>query len=355
MKNFLLLIFLILFSCTGSDNSDNPETPEPEKILEIRGADFSFLPESRQSGQTFFNQNNVAEDMLSTFKNAGGNVVRLRLWVNPTTPNSGFNSVKTLSQEIKNMGLKVMITVHYSDSWADPAHQNKPLAWQNLSFNDLQTEVYNYTKKIIDEINPEFIQIGNEINNGFLWPEGNIQNSTQFKTLLKSGISAVRNTNPNTKIILHYAGISGAQNFYNQFTNLDYDILGISYYPIWHGKDLNEVQNTLTTISNTFNKPIFIAETSYPFTFDWNDQTQNIIGDNSQIILQFPATEQGQKEYLAKIKQLISSVPKGIGFCYWGTEWTAYKGNTATNGSSYENQALWNFGNKALPAMTVFE
>lgn len=353
---FLISIFLLFInSCSDSDEIPQAPEPEPSKILEIRGADFSLLPEVRQSGQTFFNQNNTAEDMLTTFKNAGGNVVRLRLWVNPATPTSGFNSVKTLAQEIKSKGLKVMITVHYSDSWADPGQQTKPAVWQNHNFEQLKTDVSNYTRQIITEINPEYIQIGNEINSGILWPEGNIQNLAQLRALLQSGISAVRDANPNTKIVLHYAGIEGAQNFFSQILDLNFDIIGISYYPVWHGKDLNAVQNTLTTISNNLNKPVFIAETSYPFTLGWNDQTHNVIGDNSQIISQYPATETGQKDFLNKIKQISKDVPKGIGFCYWGTEWTAYKGTSATDGSSYENQAMWNFSNRAVSGMEVFK
>ncbi len=351
----LILLFLLMFNISCSSRDSVEETTTTTKTLEIKCADFSFLPEVRQSGQTYYNSNNVAQDMLTTFKNAGGNVVRLRLWVNPQTATSSFDSVKNLATEVRNMGMKVLISVHYSDSWADPSSQTKPVAWQNLTFDQLKTQVYTYTKQIITGIKPDYIQIGNEINNGFLFPEGSIQNLTQFKSLLQSGISAVRETNPNTKIILHFAGIDGVQNFYNQVASLDYDIIGLSYYPIWHGKNLDQLKSTLTSLPNTFNKPILIAETSYPFTLGWNDQTQNVIGDNTQIIPQYPANETGQKDYLTKIRDIVTNVPKGIGFCYWGGEWTSYKGSSATDGSSYENQALWNFNNKAVAGMNVFK
>ncbi len=347
-------IFLLIFLLSCSRSTEN-QIPTPTKILEIKGVDFSFLPEVRQSGQIFYNQYGIAEDMLTTFKNSGGNVIRLRIWVNPTTANSDFATVKSLSQEIKNKGMKVMISVHYSDYWADPSQQTKPLSWQNHTFSELKTDVYNYTKKIVSEINPEYIQIGNEINNGFLWPEGNLTNLSQFKQLLQSGISAVRDTNSTTKIILHFAGFDGATNFFSQISNLNYDIIGISYYPIWHGKNLTLVQQNLTTISNQFNKPIFIAETSYPFTLDWNDQTNNVVGLNSQILSEFPATLVGQMDYFNKIKSISIEVPKGIGFCYWGSEWTAYKGTSSTNGSSWENQAFWDFSNKSNPVLDVYK
>ena len=145
-----------------------------------------------------------------------------------------------------------------------------------------------------------------------------------------------------------------ADYFYSQLTNLDYDIIGISYYPLWHGKSLDTLQTQLLSLSSKFNKPILIAETAYPFTFGWNDWTNNIIGDSSQILPQFSASVQGQKDYLNKIKDVISNTPKGIGFAYWGAEFISFKGSEAKNGSSWENQALWDFNNKALPAMSVF-
>ena len=322
--------------------------------MEIKGADLSFLPEIRQSGVVLKNANNQPEDMLLTLKNSGVNVIRLRLWKNPTETNSNFSSVKNLAKEIQNLGMKVLLSVHYSDTWADPGKQTKPVQWQGIPFNQLKDSVYLYTKKIVSEINPEYIQLGNEINPGFMWPEGHISNPTQFKELLQKGINAVRETNAQTKIIIHYAGFENANQFYTSISNLDYDIIGLSYYPMWHGKNLETLKQNLITISNTHNKAIFIAETSYPFTLGWNDYTNNIIGLESQILSQFSATPQGQKDYLTAIKEIINEVPKGIGFCYWGGEWVSYKGNTASNGSSYENQAFWDFENKSLPILACF-
>lgn len=354
MKFIKILLLLIVFiSCSRNENT-NPDLPAP-KILEIKGADLSFLPEIRQSGTVLYNQLNQQEDMLNTMKNAGINTVRLRIWKNPSSTNSNFETVKTLTKEIQNKGMKVLLTVHYSDSWADPSQQTKPTEWSNLSFTQLQDSVYLYTQQIISEINPDYIQIGNEINHGFLWNEGNISNISQMKTLLQKGISAVRETNPKTKIIIHFAGYDGANAFFSQISGLDYDIIGLSYYPNWHGKDLTALQQNLEAISNAQNKPIMIAETSYPFTLDWNDYTNNVIGNASQILSEYPATSQGQKDYLNKIKDVITKVTKGIGFCYWGAEWISYKGKTATNGSPYENQAFYNFNNQALPILDVYK
>jgi len=249
--------------------------------------------------------------------------------------------------------MKVLLTVHYSDTWADPGNQEKPEQWNNSYFSQLKDSVYIYTKKIVSEINPNYIQIGNEINNRFLHPDG--KNTENMKELLKSGIKAVRETNLSTKIIIHYAGFEGANYFYSTISDLDFDIIGISYYHIWHGKDLNSLKQNLITISNSVNKPIFIAETSYPFTLKWNDYTNNVIGLESQLLTDYAASPEGQKAYLNKIKSLISEVPKGIGFCYWGSEWISYKGNTSSEGSSWENQAFWDFENKILPVLDCYK
>jgi arabinogalactan endo-1,4-beta-galactosidase len=354
-KNYILFLtifyFVLIFtSCSKKGN----DVIVPEKKIEIKGADISFLPEIRQSGKTFYNSNNQPEDIIQTLKKAGVNTVRLRLWKNPAEPNSNFENVKNITNEAKSLGLKVMITVHYSDTWADPSKQAKPLQWQNVDYNSLLDSVSVYTKKIVAEINPDYISIGNEINNGFLWPEGSISNLLQMKSLLRKAISAVRQTNINTKIIIHYAGFENANTFYSNLTDLDFDIIGLSYYPMWHGKNLDALQQSLKTISQIAGKPIFIAETSYPFTLGWNDWTNNVIGLDTQILPEFSATPQGQKDYLNKLIEIIKDVPNGIGFCYWGGEWVSYKGNNATNGSSWENQAFWDFDNHALPVLDAY-
>ena len=124
---------------------------------------------------------------------------------------------------------------------------------------------------------------------------------------------------------------------------------------MWHGKSLTTLQETLTNLSETFDKPVIIAETSYPFTLEYNDYTNNIVGETSQLLTEYPATETGQFNYLNRIKNLIIEVPNGIGFCYWGGEWVSYKGKSATNGSTYENQAFWDFNNNALSIINCYK
>lgn len=346
MKRFFYTLFVFVFSFCS------PKTEISNAInLEIKGADISYLPEIREKGIVLRNQNNEVEDMLLTLKKAGVNTLRLRLWHNPSEKTSNFAQVKKLSKEIKNLGFKLLLTVHYSDHWADPSQQTKPQAWQHLGFEALQDSVYAYTQKIVIEINPDYIQIGNEINGGLLWAEGHISKPDQMKMLLQKGIEAVRTNNKKTKIILHHAGFETADYFFATVAGLDYDIIGLSYYPFWHGKDLNLLKENLNSLSTRHNKPIFIAETSYPFTFGWNDWTDNVIGLENQILNEFSATPQGQKEYLGKLIEIVKNTPKGIGFCYWGAEWISYQGKEAKNGSSWENQAFWDFNYRALPVL----
>lgn len=352
MIHMFVITLLFIFGCS---KEDPVVVPPPEHTLSVLGFDASYLPEVRQSGLPIFNQDSVQQDMLVTLKNAGVNVIRLRLWKDPVEPTSGFETVKAFSTEIKSMGMKVMLTVHYSDSWADPGKQDKPGAWHNATLEQLNDSVYTYTKKIMQEIQPDYIAIGNEINSGFLWPEGHISHFDQMKQLLKSGIKAVREANPSTQIILHHAGYQNADYFFGNLSDLSYDIIGLSYYPIWHSKDLYGFQQAMTALSQNLNKKILLAETAYPFTFGYNDLTTNIIGSNSQILPDFPATPQGQWDYLEKIKTIMTAVPTGIGFCYWGGEWISYKGMDAHNGSSWENQACWNFNNKALPVLNAYQ
>jgi arabinogalactan endo-1,4-beta-galactosidase len=353
-KAIQLLFILIIVSCNKENTEvlNSPKQTLPESSM-IKGVDASFIPEIRLKGIQTKNMNGEPEDMLLTLKNQGVNVIRLRLWHEPKAIFQGFEEVKKFSDEIKKHGMKVWLTVHYSDTWADPGAQTKPEKWNGLGLDLLKDSIYIYTKQVMTKINPEYIQIGNEINGGFLWPEGNIKNQSQMIELLNKASAAVRETNVKAKIILHHAGYQNANYFYSIAKNVDYDLIGISYYPKWHGKSIDSLKAQLIQLYSQFNKPTVIAETSYPFTFLWNDWTNNIIGDTSQILAQFSATPQGQREYLSAIKNTVnhSSI---IGFCYWGAEFISFDGNQSKNGSSWENQAFWDFNNQALPVLKVF-
>jgi len=357
LKILAISILTVILDSCATNSQTNPVQPQTPTNNFIKAVDISDLPKIELQNPVFYNAAGLAEAMLTTLKNSGVNTIRLKLWHTPNDAHAGFEEVKKFSNRLHAMGFKVWLTLHYSDTWADPGQQKTPLKWQNLSFALLKDSLYNYTKKIVLQMQPDYIQIGNEINNGFLYPYGTINNNqTQFITLINQGVKAVKETAPKTKIILHFAGLEGVDTFFNKFSNTDYDLIGLSYYPIWHGKDLNQLSTIINHTSHTFNKEVVIAETAYPFTLAWNDNTTNILGSESQLILpDYPATPKGQKDFVLKIKALIRLTDKGVGFCYWGAELVAYKGKTATDASPWENQALFDFNNKALPVLEAFK
>lgn len=353
MRFLFPLILLFFTACKGDDLQPVPTLATP---LAIRGADLSSLPEIEAAGTIFYNSAGSPENMLQTLKQNGVNTVRIRLWNNPATIHSSFGQVKTYAARAHAIGLKVWLTVHYSDTWADPGNQITPVAWQGLTFTALKDSVYQFTKKTVQEINPEYIQIGNEINPGMLLPYGDINtNETQFIDLLKTGCKAVRDFSSSAKIIIHYAGITNTQWFFDKLRNLDYDIIGVSWYPIWHGKSFDALKSALADLHQTYNKQTLVAETAYPFTLQWNDWTNNILGLESQIIpATYPATPEGQKNFMNQVKSVCQNTTGCIGFGYWGGELVALNGPTATNGSVWENQAFYDFSNKVLPVVTAF-
>jgi arabinogalactan endo-1,4-beta-galactosidase len=349
---FLLLLLLFICSCNGKHSETQPD---PDTF--IRGADLSFLPEIESYDLAFFDPSGNEKDVLTILKEAGCNTVRLRLWNRPQSGHSGLSEVADFAVRIKEAGIKVYLTVHFSDTWADPGQQATPAAWQSVPFTQLKDSVYQYMTKIITTIQPEYVSLGNEINGGMLWEPGRINNGTNLYQLLEQAALATRQANGSTKIIIHFAGLEGSDWFFNQIrnNNIDYDIIGISYYPYWHGKSLDSLKTALNRLYTDFNKPVLIAETAYPFTLEWNDMTHNVIGLTEQLIPAFPATPQGQKDFMLALKDTVMSVTNGLGFCYWGAEWVAFKGPLAENGSGWENQALFDFDNQALPVLSAFE
>lgn len=355
-----------------SDFNDNSE-----RALPIIAVDISNFPEISLTNTAFYNQDGIEDHFLNILQNNGVNTIRLRLWVNPSSGHSTFEEVKNFSAQLKLAGFKTWLSVHYSDTWADPGQQLTPKSWQDLPFEILKDTVYQYTHRIVQEIQPDFIQIGNEINTGILHPYGSLVNEkASFLELMQIGIRAVRdasatltsipykdavdsttviNSDASTQIIIHYAGIDDSTWFFEQVAELDYDIIGLSYYPIWHGKSLPTLENTLISLSQTLNKNVVIAETAYPFTLEWNDFTNNIVGSEDQLILpDFPPTKEGQRAFIQAIRELSGRVESGIGFCYWGAELISWKGPEATDASPWENQALFDFEQKAVPALSEF-
>ena len=231
----LVLILLSVISCSKENDNPTPDNPDTKKNF-VSAVDISRYPEISEYNPVFYDLNGQEKDFLTILKENGVNTIRLKLWVDPADGHAGFDEVKLFSQTLKNRGFKTWLTVHYSDTWADLGKQVTPARWQNLDFNALKDSMSAYTEMVVETMHPDYIQIGNEINNGFLHPLGNSNNFNQFKELLDAGIQAVRNTDNDTKIMIHYAGYEGANLFFNKLNDLDFDIIGLSYYPWWHGR-----------------------------------------------------------------------------------------------------------------------
>ena len=354
LKLEYIFIIILIFSCqTDSENEDQNVNHSSNLISAV---DISDYPKVSSYSPTFFDENNNEINFINALIQNGINTIRLRLWVNPMDESSSLEEVVEFSNQLKLLGFKIWITPHFSDTWAHPGQQQIPDDWESLSFEELKEQLYSYMSQIMTEINPDYIQVGNEINTGILFPHGNItENQEQFVELVNVGINAVRDSSNSTKIILHCAGFESSNWFFNVVNEVDYDIIGISYYPWWHGKSLVGLKNQLTNLSINFNKEILIAETSYPFTLGWNDWTNNNVGLEEHLILpDYPASPQGQKNFIKDIKNLIFEINNGVGFCYWGADQIAWDCETSTNGSTWENQAIFDFDNKVLPVLNEF-
>lgn len=349
-KQVFILIIGVVF-CGLSCNKDVPETMAKPFI--IKGIDGSFIPDLRNKNIEFKNTSNQVTDIVELLQTNGVNTIRLRLWHTPASSSSSLSEVAAFAEELKQKGFKIWLCIHYSDTWADPGNQHKPKAWEKVSGNDLADSLYNYTYRVVNKIEPDFVQIGNEINSGFMWPDGSNKNAF-FHDLIKTGLRAAKQAHPQAERMIHIAGSEGAENFFNQLNTSDYEIIGISYYPWWHGNDLALLEERLNDLSSKFNKKIVIAETSYPFTLNWQDTEHNVVGLENQLHPDYEATKEGQKAFLQTIYTISTRINQGYGFCYWGGEWVAYRGSVFTEGSSWENLALFDFNRKKLPALAVF-
>ncbi len=378
MKKTLQYVFLLIscfsLGCSGSDDSGQSPDPDPDPSAYFcKGMDLSFQPELENYNVTYKDPNGNPIELLDYVADRGTNLVRLRLWHTPVNGLNGLDAVKAYSQRVKAKGMDVFLDIHYSDSWADPGQQTPPLSWQLLTFEQVKSEVYLYTKNVVQQLKtqntlPKIIQIGNETDSGFLWDYGRVwdafsDNWPNYATLVNEAIRAIRevDTQDQVKIMLHHSSVENAIYFFNEIKdfNLDFDIIGLSYYPQFQTHNLSVVQSKMNQLATTFDKDILLAEVAYPFTLEWDDNATNYIGNTSQILSEFPATPAGQKAYFERLTNIIKNIPnnRGIGFCYWAPDWVAFDGNgtTSTGGSAWENQCVFDFEHKALPVFEVFE
>jgi arabinogalactan endo-1,4-beta-galactosidase len=356
----------------GGPNSwvsfDDVEFLPGRAALSIMGADVSSLKKSEDKGGVYTDENGTPDEALKILQNHGLNAIRLRVWVNPADGYHDKAELLVMAKRAQELGLKVLVDFHYSDTWADPGKQFKPAAWEKLDFADLKQALYDHTFEVCRSLvaqgtPPYMVQIGNEINNGLLWPDGKADQWDNLAALLKEGYRAVKDCSHNTLVMLHLAEGGKNEQARAWFDNavqrgVPFDLIGVSYYAYWHG-NLADLQDNLNDITARYHKDVIIVETAYPFTAVEKDKLGNIIKDPH--IPGYPATWAGQEKMLADVMAIVRAVPdgRGLGIFYWEATWTAVDGNgwdpaDPTSGNGWENQALFGYQNQALPAMRLF-
>ena len=355
--------------------TSTPVTPTSTSVPSgdfIKGFDASYVTRVEDKGGVYKTSSGVEQDVFQILADNGVNYVRFRVWNNPSDGYCGKADVMEMSQRAKAAGLKILIDFHYSDSWADPSQQTKPAAWESMSFTELNQAVYDYTYDVISSLiaqgtPPDMVQIGNEITHGMLWTDGYVYKDnatydtptqwTNLATLVNSGVSAVSDAGSSAEIMIQIAsGDIDEMTWF--FDNLiayggNFDLVGISYYHNWHGS-ISDLESYMDELASRYGKEIVIAETSYPFTLDWYDWTNNIIGLESQLLGGYPASVEGQTAFLQAVVDVAKGNSLGRGVFYWGGEWIATAPKD-TDGSTWENQALFNFQWKALNTFSVFQ
>lgn len=340
----------------------------PDSLL-IRGVDISFVQQIEDIGGKYY-LNGVARDVLDIFKENGVNYVRLRLWHTPSNGYCGTGKTIEYAKRVKAKGFKLCLDFHYSDSWADPGQQTKPAAWTGLSFSVLKDSVYQYTKSTLEafksqNVLPDIVQIGNEITAGMLWPDGQVPTSNptlawqQFGELLKKGIQGAKDAASDTtiKIMIHIdrgGDNTTARWFFDnlQTQGVVFDIIGLSYYPWWHGS-FTQVHDNLNDLAVRYGKDIIIAETAYPWTTSYlNDGMSNVGVNTANLPTGYGVSPQGQKAFLFALKKIIKETTnnKCIGWIYWEPAYIS----VPPLGSSWEHITTFDFNAHAQSTLTAF-
>jgi len=336
------------------------------------GVDLSYVNQVEDYGGIYKDSGKI-KDPFRIMKDHGANTVRVRLWHTPTwvgALNNGkfyydLEGTEKTIRRAKQLGLAVNLDIHYSDRWADPAHQETPAAWAGLSQGQLSDSVYNYTLAVLNylgkrQLVPEMIQVGNETNGGMLWPSGKVENNNwqNFAALLKSGIRAIRDFSQNSsikpKIILHVAQLQNAEHWISQLLSngvTDFDILGVSHYAKWSTvKTMDEIETKILALKTQSGKKVMVVEIAYPWTGNNADSYNNIISGNDKAY-GYDISPQEQFRYMRDLTQSVIRAG-GSGVMYWEPAWISSKLNDGWGiGSSWENNSFFDFGGNVLPVI----
>lgn len=361
----------------------------------IKGADVSTLHELESLGVRYRDRG-VEKDLLEILSGYGVNAVRLRLWNDPRSGSGegyggGGNDLATtmaLAHRVRARGMGLLLDFHYSDFWADPGKQHLPRAWRGLSGRRLEQAVHDFTLQILAALReagvlPTMVQVGNEITNGLLWPNGKAPEAFPAMTrLVNAGIRAVRSFSSSIPVMIHLDQ-GGNNALYREWFDRwfqqrgeDFDVMGLSYYPFWHGT-LDDLERNLNDMARRHGKDLVVVETSTGFTTEDYAAREGLgpgerkgMATKPEVAAraQHPLTIQGQCDFLRDLIRRIRRVEggRGRGFFYWEPAWLPVKGSTSATpagraytgdpgpgGNEWANQALFDYDGNALPALEV--
>lgn len=361
MNSRILALFLLMLPALAQAG---PRAPVPARGLYL-GADLSYVNEMEDCGAVY-RLHGKPMDPFTLLKKEGGNLVRVRIWVDPTwTKYSNYEDVLKTIRRAHSAGLQVLLDFHYSDTWADGGKQIAPAAWANLGTDEQVKALHDYTFEILRRLDashemPEMVQVGNEINPELLGgKEGRPINWQRDALLINAGIKAVQEAGRlgrvAPRIMLHIAQPENILPWFDAATKAGvegYDLIGISYYKKWSKWDLSQLEATIAEAKKRYGKDVVVVETAYPFTLQNADAMPNLLGTDA-IIPGYPASPEGQRRYMTDLTQLTLDAG-GIGVVYWEPYWVSTKcGTPWGQGSGWDN-ATW-FENPDHEALPVFE
>ena len=367
--------------------------PAKRHMKFVKGMDLSTLLELERCGAKYYD-NGEERDLLAIMKSYDVDTIRIRLWNDPWSETgesygAGENDLKTsleIAKRVTAAGFGVLLNFHYSDFWADPGKQIKPKAWADYGVKELEQAVYDYTlesmRTFLDaSVNITMVQVGNELSNGLLWPEGKVPNYDNIATFVNAGIRAVRKADAAIPVMIHLD--NGGNNalyreWFDNFTKRgeDFEIIGLSYYPFWHGS-LQMLNDNMNDIAERYGKDLVIAEVSMGYTMEdyknyekLSDEERKGYATRPALVekIEYPMTKQGQYDFMEDFLNRISHIKggKGKGFFYWepawipvpGSGWATpaslkYMNDPGPCGNEWANQALFDYDGNALPTLSL--
>ena len=359
----------------------------------VKGMDLSTLLELERCGAKYYD-NGEERDLLAIMKCYDVDTIRIRLWNDPWSETgesygAGENDLKTsleIAKRVTAAGFGVLLNFHYSDFWADPGKQIKPKTWADYGVKELEQAVYDYTLESMQTfldagVNITMVQVGNELSNGLLWPEGKVPNYDNIATFVNAGIRAVRKADATIPVMIHLD--NGGNNalyreWFDNFTKRgeDFEIIGLSYYPFWHGS-LQMLNDNMNDIAERYGKDLVIAEVSMGYTMEdyknyekLSDEERKGYATRPALVekIEYPMTKQGQYDFMEDFLNRISHIKggKGKGFFYWepawipvpGSGWATpaslkYMNDPGPCGNEWANQALFDYDGNALPTLSL--